>query len=139
MPCTRNQNHENEIEKTNLRLSVEKPAPSVVEKCEIKKAYCMTHQSKTGKRSISAKSWKDRDGGRAFGWVTQKTTKYLCVSRLEKNSVTKYSEESQNLDNRAGCAMNNLTRVDGCTDSSDVGIIIESESFCGLADLQTGS
>ena len=35
--------------------------------------------------------------------------------------------------------MNNLTRVDGCTDSSDVGIIVESESFCGLADLQTGS
>ena len=138
-PVTRNQDHGKEIEKTNLRLNVEKPAPPVVEKCVIKKAYCMTHQSKTEKRSISAKSWKDRGWGRGFGWVTQKTTKYLCVSRLVKNSATKYSEESRNLDNRAGCTMDNLTRVEGCTDSSDVGIILESESFCELADLHTGS
>ena len=96
----------------------------------------MTHQSNTEKGIISSKSWKDRGGGRGFGWVTQKTTKYLCVSRL---CNTRYSEESRNLDNIAGFAMDNLTRVDKYTYSSDVGIIKDSESFYGLPALQTGS
>ena len=61
------------------------------------------------------------------------------ISRLVNNSNTRYSEESRNLDNIAGFAMDNLTRVDKYTYSSDVGIIKDSESFYGLPALQTGS
>ena len=33
--------------------------------------------------TIPVKKWKDRGGGKGFGWVTMRTTRYQC--RVKKN------------------------------------------------------
>ena len=137
---TMNQEPEIEIVGTEPELNVGKPTPPVVEKCKIEKGFCETHQTKTLKRSITSKKWKDRGGGRGFGWVTQKTSKFLCepgIVTKRTPCITKTSDKSRNLDRLPGCADDNLTRADGHTETSDVGI--SSESISRQAVIQTSS
>ena len=94
------------------------------------------------KRNITSKKWKDRGGGRGFGWVSQKTTKYLCepgIVAKRKPSVSNISKESRNLDRKTGCADNNLylTRAYGQVETSDVGI--SSDYNQGQAVIHAGS
>ena len=47
--------------------------------CNInRKCHCNTHGVKAEKSMVSTKKWKDRGGGRGFGYVTVKSTKYYC-------------------------------------------------------------
>ena len=48
-------------------------------KCSMEKnGFCSTHQVQGEKFQIPVTKWKDRGGGRGFGNVTRKITKYRC-------------------------------------------------------------
>ena len=59
-------------------------APSSTEpSCNInKKGFCSTHQVQTLKTSVTSKKWGDRGGGRGYGYITRKTSKYVCKPSL---------------------------------------------------------
>ena len=137
-----NRDSENVNVETNQEMNVMIPTPSVaeIEKCKIEKGYREKHQIRTVKRSVTSKKWKDRGGGRGFGWVSQKVVKYLCEPGVESrkaHSISNNSEKSRNLDTEPGCSDVNLTRVDGGRKTSDVGIR-ESYNIHEQADIQTG-
>ena len=61
-------------------------APSMRE-CSInRKGYCKEHDYQARKVTISSKKWKDRGGGRGYGWVTQKVNKFICVKKVTATS-----------------------------------------------------
>ena len=51
-----------------------------------KKGYCSFHEKQAEKISVTTKKWKDRGGGKGFGWVTIRTKKYQC--RVKKTGPT---------------------------------------------------
>ena len=71
--------------------------PSVIE-CKInRKSYCLTYLDQADKGSRTSKVWKHRGGGRGFGYVTRKVSKYVRRKRVipqcsevpvERGSVT---------------------------------------------------
>ena len=47
--------------------------------CAFKRGgYCTTHKVKAKKILVTSTKWKDRGGGRGYGNVTSKVTKYIC-------------------------------------------------------------
>ena len=91
-------------------------APSV--SCVLnKKGYCSFHNKQAEKISITSKKWRDRGGGRGFGYVTRKTTKFICKLRSEPNMSNLISEESRNLANPEQTS-SDLTGVSGANHSS---------------------
>ena len=56
--------------------------PSVVEGKINRKGYCKTHLNQAKKRVIPSKVWKDRGGGRGYGYVTKRVTSYACKKRV---------------------------------------------------------
>ena len=85
-----------------------------------KKGYCSFHERQIEKISVTSKKWKDRGGGRGFGYVTRKTTKFICKLRSEPNKSNLISEESRNLANPEQ-TNGDLTGVSG-TNHSDRGL-----------------
>ena len=94
--------------------------------CSInRKGFCNTHREQTEKTLISTKKWRDRGGGRGFGYVTVKSTKYYCKSGVIAKKSIDIDQESRNLDMPASVS-NNLT---GLVRDLDVGAPeIESSS-----------
>ena len=78
-------------------------------KCSInRKGFCSTHGVQAKKSQISSQKWRDRGGGRGFGYVTVKSTKYLCKPGILAKRIDHIEPESRNLD-KPGCEDNNLT------------------------------
>ena len=85
-------------------------APSMKECSISRKGYCKEHDYQAKKVAISSKSWKDRGGGKGYGWVTKKVNKFICVKRVtvmsDKNSTLVtgerfsdyFHQKSRNLD-----------------------------------------
>ena len=78
----------------------------------------MTHLDQAEKQKISSKVWQDRGGGRGYGFVTRKVTKYLCRHRVktipqlsdvstERGSVITTTNKSPNL-SEPGCKDENI-------------------------------
>ena len=80
------------------------------------KGYCSFHNKQVEKRSITFKKWRDRGGGRGFGYVTRKTTKFICKLRSEPNMSNLISEESRILANPEQTS-SDLTGVSGANHS----------------------
>ena len=70
-----------------------------------RKGFCLTHSDQAERQKISSQVWKDRGGGRGYGYVTRK---YLCRHRVktipqfsnvskERGSVIITIKESPNL------------------------------------------
>ena len=63
-----------------------KTTPSVCERgiqekarCEVtRRGFCQTHNCHTESISVTSKKWRDRGGGRGFGYVSVKVKKYVC-------------------------------------------------------------
>ena len=71
----------------------------------IKKGYCLSHGVTAKKISVSGQKWKDRGNGRGFGYVTSKTTKYLCNGKLvsrDRGVSSRNLRKSRNLDKVSG-------------------------------------
>ena len=63
--------------------------------CDIKKGgYCRTHNKTARKTYIVAKKWKDRGGGKGFGYVSNKVVKYICQARVKTHEITPISDSS---------------------------------------------
>ena len=72
--------------------------PSVVEdeNCVYKRGVCVLHKMKGVKYTMVEKKWKDRGGGKGYGYVTSKKVRYRCeVKNLPRtsSSLTEYDEE----------------------------------------------
>ena len=84
--------------------------PSVVE-CQItRKGFCLSHSDQAEKRIIPSKVWKDRGGGKGFGYVTRRVTKYVCSKKIK--TIPKYSDVSEK--RKLGCNIN-LTGIEGAS------------------------
>ena len=46
--------------------------------CVFKRGYCDLHQSKGEKIIVKERNWRDRGGGKGFGWITSRRVKYRC-------------------------------------------------------------
>ena len=101
----------------------------------------MTHLDQAEKQKISSKVWQDRGGGRGYGFVTRKVTKYLCRHRVktipqlsdvstERGSVITTTNKSPNLSEPGRKDANNLTGFMGAS-SGD----FESETYVDLGGL----
>ena len=80
--------------------NIETVMPSVSGKCEkMKNGLCRIHECEMKKFAVSTKKWGDRGGGKGFGWIHRKVTKFACLyEKLLKNPpITKQCE---NLDNK---------------------------------------
>ena len=83
-------------------------APSMRECSISRKGYCKEHDYQAKKVAVSSKSWKDRGGGKGYGWVTKKVNKFICVKRAtvtsDKNTCDwgrfsdYFHQKSRNLD-----------------------------------------
>ena len=78
----------------------------------------------------TSKKWKDRGGGRGFGYVTVKSTKFYCKPGIIAKKVLTITEESRNLD-MPDSEYYNLT---GFVSNLDVGINGLESSFRGQVD-----
>ena len=59
--------------------------------CSFKRGgYCLTHECNSKKINVSAKVWKDKGGGKGFGYVTTKKIKYIC--EIGSISTNRFSE-----------------------------------------------
>ena len=67
-------------------------------KCEFdRKGFCKSHNQQAKKMKISSQKWRDRGGGRGFGYVTIKSTKFICKPKIEASLNNSISKESRNL------------------------------------------
>ena len=99
--------------------------------CNInRKGHCNTHGVKAEKTRVSTTKWKDRGGGRGFGYVTTKSTKFYCKSGIIAKKGLTITEESRNLD-MPDSDYNNLT---GFVSNLDVGINELESNFRGQVD-----
>ena len=62
-----------------------------------KRGICEQHLVAGTKLSIPAKKWKDRGRGKGFGWVTTRTTRYLCKVRKSGPTVLDNSSDVEGL------------------------------------------
>ena len=63
---------------------------------------------------ISSQKWRDRGGGRGFGYVTIKSTKFICKPKIEASLNNSISKESRNLSiNKPECEEVILTGLVG--------------------------
>ena len=80
------------------------PSMGVAE-CKItRKGYCNTHGDQAEQRVISSQVWKDRGGGRGYGYVTRKVKKYVCKKRVI--TIPHLSDASK----RKGLVINNTKK-----------------------------
>ena len=54
-----------------------------------KLGLCRTHECGGSITKVSSKKWKDRGGGRGYGYVHSTTKKFLCDSRKSAYRKTK--------------------------------------------------
>ena len=123
----------------NMEEEEQSAAPSSTEpSCNInRKGFCSTHQVQTLKTSVTSKKWGDRGGGRGYGYITRKTSKYICKPSLrDQRDREKYSK-SRNL---------NQLQITGCEDRSiwDYGSVApgglsDNEGLVGLKAKVTGT
>ena len=99
--------------------------------CNIdRKGFCSTHGERAEKTLITSKKWRDRGGGRGFGYVTVKSTKYYCKPGVIAKKSIDIDQESRNLD-MPGSVSNNLT---GLVRDLDVGVSGIKSSYRGQVD-----
>ena len=46
-----------------------------------KKGFCQTHSCLTNSVTVTSKKWRDRGGGRGFGFVQTKVKKFVCKAK----------------------------------------------------------
>ena len=95
----------------NKEREAQSAAPSSTEpSCNInKKGFCSTHQVQTLKTSVTSKKWGDRGVGRGYGYITRKTSKYVCKPSLRDQKDREKYSKSRNL---------NQLQITGCEDRS---------------------
>ena len=60
-----------------------------VDNCKFdRKGYCKEHNYHAKKVTVSSKKWKDRGGGRGYGYVHSTTKKFQCDSRKSVHKKT---------------------------------------------------
>ena len=82
-------NNRNNIKDTNSEVQV----------CKImKNGMCVTHDVMTSKIKVTSKLWKDRGGGKGYGWTQKKVTKAVCRAKNDTlvGSEIYTSRESDN-------------------------------------------
>ena len=108
--------------------------PSVSPNCNFnRKGYCVTHQVTGKKTTVTSKVWKDRGGGRGYGYVARKVTKYLCGYRADtRRKINIPDEESRNLEQISGCEDYLTVETEGGKSDNVGGLTLNN---CGLAGI----
>ena len=113
--------------------------PSVESCRQNRKGYCEEHRCQGKRVTVSSKKWKDRGGGRGYGYVTQRVTRFICVKRVTavseikstfeegRGSVNNTITKSRNLDQLEQIEINNFS---GDTEGATTSWV--SESLSGL-------
>ena len=84
-----------------------------------RKGVCQEHQVPGKKLPIPSKVWKDRGGCRGFGYVTKKSTRYICmVGKNARRELNISTEDVINISN-AGLSRNSVLGADGNLDQGD--------------------
>ena len=127
--------------KQDTKIDTLRTTPSV-DNCKFdRKGYCKEHNYQAKKVTVSSKKWKDRGGGKGYGYVSQKVTKFICkregVTAVSDATSTNNTEEgfvifnaikSRNLEELEQSAKLNSGDTEGTTNSG------VSESYSGQAD-----
>ena len=73
-----------------------KEAVSEKADCSIsRKGYCKTHEQIAKKIAVTSKKWQDRGGGKGFGFVSRKQTKYICSARGMETRLQTNNSDTQ--------------------------------------------
>ena len=70
--------------------------------CNFKRGgHCTVHNCNAKKINVTAKIWKDRGGGRGFGYVTTNRVKYICQAGniLAKQTLKNSQDRERGPDN----------------------------------------
>ena len=105
-------NNRNTINDTNSEVQV----------CKIiKNGMCVTHDVMTSKIKVTSKLWKDRGGGRGYGWTQKKVTKAVC--RAKNNTLVgseiSTSRESDNSHVTGDLSLKGKVTIGGQTSQGD--------------------
>ena len=77
-----------------------KVVPSVLV-CAFKRGKCLLHNVDGVKYTEVAKKWKDRGGGKGYGFITTRTVKYRCLvsekPKMSSSNLTKDEVGGQGL------------------------------------------
>ena len=60
-----------------------------------KRGMCGKHGKRGVGTKVSSKVWKDRGGGRGYGWVTRKVMKYRCIVEPSLSTERGFSPRSE--------------------------------------------
>ena len=100
--------------------------PEVTTDCSIsRKGYCKTHEQIAKKIAVTSKKWQDRGGGKGFGFVSRKQTKYICSARgmetrLQTNNSDTQMRGSVILHNNLGEAIINSFETESVSEIEKV-------------------
>ena len=78
-----------------------------------KKGVCQEHLVPGKKLVIPSKVWKDRGGGRGFGYVSKKSTRYICMVEKNLRRASNISTRDVIDVNKAGQRNNNILGAAG--------------------------
>ena len=105
-----------------------------IRKCTFTKSgLCEVHRVPGSKVTIPTKKWKDKGGGKGFGWVTVRTKKYQCRVKKGGPEVQLNSTDAEGLRSQ----MLRDVRHDVGDYGADIQTGFESESFSECR-LETG-
>ena len=89
-------------------------------KCSFtRKGMCQEHQVPGEKITIPSKVWKDRGGGRGFGYVTKKSTRYICMVEKKARRESNISTGDVKNINNAGLSKNTDLGATGKVEQGD--------------------
>ena len=92
--------------------------------------YCRTHQKTARKTYIVTKKWKDRGGGRGFGYVNNKVVKYICQASV----MTHTPISGGNMNILGGSVSMNIARGKSLNNTHRGDLqLFESESYQEIA------
>ena len=60
-----------------------------------KRGMCGKHGKRGVDTKVSSQVWKDRGGGRGYGWVTRKVMKYRCIVEPSLSTERSFSPGSE--------------------------------------------
>ena len=123
--------------KEDISVATSTSTPSSVQQeeteteCIFKRGgYCRTHQKTDRKTYIVTKKWKDRGGGRGFGYANNKVVKYICQASV----MTHTPISGSNINILGGSVSMNIARGKSLNNTHRGDLqLFESESYQEIA------
>ena len=102
---------------------------SMGDRCNImKNGMCEQHQKMSFKYQVTSKVWRDRGGGRGYGFVSRKVTKRICRAGKELPTESNNSINTRDMSNMANKRIKVRVNFDGGLASGELVKHFENEN-----------